>query len=41
MRQKKDPYFGDGQRKKDWHNKEAIRRDSERVGMYVRLLCMF
>ncbi|KFP24537.1 Polypeptide N-acetylgalactosaminyltransferase 10, partial [Colius striatus] len=22
----------DGQRKKDWHNKEAIRRDSERVG---------
>ncbi|NXH16828.1 GLT10 acetylgalactosaminyltransferase, partial [Bucco capensis] len=30
--QKKDPYFGDGQRKKDWHNKEAIRRDSERVG---------
>ncbi|KAM9226644.1 polypeptide N-acetylgalactosaminyltransferase 10 [Leptosomus discolor] len=32
VRQKKDPYFGDGQRKKDWHNKEAIRRDSERVG---------
>ncbi|KAI1234154.1 hypothetical protein IHE44_0003870 [Lamprotornis superbus] len=32
MRQKKDPYFADGQRKKDWHNKEAIRRDSERVG---------
>lgn len=33
MRQKKDPYFADGQKKKDWHNKEAIRRDSERVGM--------
>ncbi|RLW03014.1 hypothetical protein DV515_00006834 [Chloebia gouldiae] len=32
VRQKKDPYFADGQRKKDWHNKEAIRRDSERVG---------
>ncbi|XP_064885793.1 polypeptide N-acetylgalactosaminyltransferase 10 [Columba livia] len=31
-RQKKDPYFGDGQRIKDWHNKDAIRRDSERVG---------
>uniref|UniRef100_A0A8C3E790 Polypeptide N-acetylgalactosaminyltransferase n=1 Tax=Corvus moneduloides TaxID=1196302 RepID=A0A8C3E790_CORMO len=32
VRQKKDHYFADGQRKKDWHNKEAIRRDSERVG---------
>ncbi|KAJ7409070.1 Polypeptide N-acetylgalactosaminyltransferase 10 [Pitangus sulphuratus] len=32
VRQKKDAYFADGQRKKDWHNNEAIRRDSERVG---------
>ncbi|NXU85191.1 GLT10 acetylgalactosaminyltransferase, partial [Xiphorhynchus elegans] len=32
VRQKKDTYFVDGQRKKDWHNNEAIRRDSERVG---------
>uniref|UniRef100_A0A8C7EBF0 Polypeptide N-acetylgalactosaminyltransferase 10 n=1 Tax=Nothoprocta perdicaria TaxID=30464 RepID=A0A8C7EBF0_NOTPE len=32
VRQKKDLYFVDGERKKDWHNKEAIRRDAERVG---------
>ncbi|XP_019361643.1 PREDICTED: polypeptide N-acetylgalactosaminyltransferase 10 [Gavialis gangeticus] len=32
MRQRKDLYFADGQRKKDWHDKEAIRRDLERTG---------
>uniref|UniRef100_A0A4X2KCF3 Polypeptide N-acetylgalactosaminyltransferase 10 n=1 Tax=Vombatus ursinus TaxID=29139 RepID=A0A4X2KCF3_VOMUR len=31
-RQRKDIYFGDGQRRKDWHDKEAIRKDAERVG---------
>uniref|UniRef100_A0A8C3F3N4 Polypeptide N-acetylgalactosaminyltransferase 10 n=1 Tax=Chrysemys picta bellii TaxID=8478 RepID=A0A8C3F3N4_CHRPI len=32
VRQRKDVYFDDGQRKKDWHDKEAIRRDLERIG---------
>ncbi|XP_068958646.1 polypeptide N-acetylgalactosaminyltransferase 10 isoform X2 [Petaurus breviceps papuanus] len=31
-RPRKDIYFGDGQRRKDWHDKEAIRKDAERVG---------
>uniref|UniRef100_A0A674IHE5 Polypeptide N-acetylgalactosaminyltransferase n=1 Tax=Terrapene triunguis TaxID=2587831 RepID=A0A674IHE5_9SAUR len=31
VRQRKEVYF-DGQRKKDWHDKEAIRRDLERIG---------
>uniref|UniRef100_A0A8C3RYK3 Polypeptide N-acetylgalactosaminyltransferase n=1 Tax=Chelydra serpentina TaxID=8475 RepID=A0A8C3RYK3_CHESE len=32
VRQRKEVYFDDGQRKKDWHDKEAIRRDLERIG---------
>lgn len=29
---KKVFFLGDGQKLKDWHDKEAIRRDSQRVG---------
>lgn len=32
-RQKKTFFLGAEQRLKDWHNKEAIRRDVQRVGM--------
>lgn len=32
-RQKKTFFLGAEQRLKDWHNKEAIRRDAHRVGM--------
>nr|XP_045007887.1 polypeptide N-acetylgalactosaminyltransferase 10 isoform X2 [Jaculus jaculus] len=31
-RQKKTFFLGDGQKLKDWHDKEAIRRDAQRVG---------
>uniref|UniRef100_A0A2K6MQN4 Polypeptide N-acetylgalactosaminyltransferase n=2 Tax=Rhinopithecus TaxID=542827 RepID=A0A2K6MQN4_RHIBE len=31
-RQKKAFFLGDGQKLKDWHDKEAIRRDTQRVG---------
>uniref|UniRef100_F7IHZ5 Polypeptide N-acetylgalactosaminyltransferase n=1 Tax=Callithrix jacchus TaxID=9483 RepID=F7IHZ5_CALJA len=31
-RQKKTFFLGDGQKLKDWHNKEAIGRDAQRVG---------
>ncbi|XP_063086753.1 polypeptide N-acetylgalactosaminyltransferase 10 isoform X3 [Cavia porcellus] len=31
-RQKKASFVGDGQKLKDWHDKEAIRRDAQRVG---------
>lgn len=30
--QKKIFFLGDGQKLKDWHDKEAIRRDAQRVG---------
>uniref|UniRef100_A0A3Q2HGH3 Polypeptide N-acetylgalactosaminyltransferase 10 n=2 Tax=Equus TaxID=9789 RepID=A0A3Q2HGH3_HORSE len=30
--QKKTFFLGDGQKLKDWHDKEAIRRDAQRVG---------
>lgn len=30
--QKKILFLGDGQKLKDWHDKEAIRRDAQRVG---------
>lgn len=32
-RQKKTFFLGAEQRLKDWHDKEAIRRDAQRVGM--------
>uniref|UniRef100_A0A5F9DK43 Polypeptide N-acetylgalactosaminyltransferase n=1 Tax=Oryctolagus cuniculus TaxID=9986 RepID=A0A5F9DK43_RABIT len=32
IRQKKIFFLGDGQKLKDWHDKEAIRRDAQRVG---------
>nr|XP_048718345.1 polypeptide N-acetylgalactosaminyltransferase 10 isoform X3 [Caretta caretta] len=32
VRKRKEVYFDDGQRKKDWHDKEAIRRDLECTG---------
>lgn len=31
--QKKIFFLGDGQKLKDWHDQEAIRRDAQRVGM--------
>uniref|UniRef100_A0A2K5EFN4 Polypeptide N-acetylgalactosaminyltransferase n=1 Tax=Aotus nancymaae TaxID=37293 RepID=A0A2K5EFN4_AOTNA len=31
-RQKKTFFLGDGQKLKDWHDKEAIRRDAQRIG---------
>nr|XP_020025103.1 polypeptide N-acetylgalactosaminyltransferase 10-like isoform X1 [Castor canadensis] len=31
-RQKKTSFLGDGQKLKDWHDKEAIKRDAQRVG---------